>query len=138
MIKPVNNVSFTARVKVDITDEYLDELKDNYNAEESSAQLLQGLNTLSNIAPMIGTDKDVLKLSNIPPKDRPFFSGNKSLLLSLNNDLVKVINPRDYAVSIKSRLAEFFFELMDKQENYKAPKDIDDTFRQIREFNTEV
>lgn len=139
MIRPMNNVNFQARLNVDISDEYLDKLQDGPTADVSSAKLLKGLKFLKQTAPMIGTDEDILTLSDKVPEDRPYFSGKSTLLLSLNDKHYKRIDNGNYGSSIKEKLKELFADLIDINSSQSVhSRNADDIVRQIKKFNTEA
>lgn len=139
MIRPMNNVSFQARLKVDISDDYLDKLKESPTADVSSAKLLKGIKFLKTTAPMLGTDEDVITLSDKVPEDRPFFNGKSTLLLSLNDKHYKPIDKGNYASSIKDKMKDLFADLLDDHSSQRVQsRNADEIVDKIKRFNTEA
>lgn len=80
----INNVNFQGRLNVNISEKYLNELKNTVAFDTDTGWLIMGLKFLKDAVPKIGTEKDVIKL---------FSKENEKALFLQHNDFIpKEIN----------------------------------------------
>jgi hypothetical protein len=96
--------AFKARVKVNITGEYFQKMKDSEHAEIETRNLLKGIRYLKAVAPSIAARNDDLHLYN----------KNGDLFLKLNNNMPSRLNNPNISGGMRDKLIEIQTDFMEK------------------------
>lgn len=124
-----NNTNFTSKLNVNIAQDYFDMLRKHPYGDLQTSSLIKGLNFLKKSAPLIGTDKDMLTLSN----------KGSHLTLNYNDKYYEGISDTNYMSSFQEKVTQIFNRLMEDiayGTNFSFSHDIEKNLNEIKAFNT--